>query len=40
MVLVPLKKHRLTRAQFEQLTDVPPEEALFRPVMEKSDGSP
>src|ERR1700736_3009880 len=26
MDLVPLKKHSLTRAQFEQLTDVPPEE--------------
>jgi hypothetical protein len=38
MVLVPLKKHRLTRAQFEQLTDVPPEEALFRPVMRNRTG--
>jgi hypothetical protein len=26
MDLVPLKKHSLTRAQFEQLADVPPEE--------------
>jgi hypothetical protein len=25
MDLVPLKKHSLTRAQFEQLADVPPE---------------
>ena len=26
MDLVPLKNHSLTRAQFEQLADVPPEE--------------
>jgi integrase/recombinase XerD len=26
MDLVPLKKHSLTRTQFEQLADVPPEE--------------
>jgi hypothetical protein len=28
MDLVPLKKHGLTRAQFEQLADIPPEQGL------------
>jgi hypothetical protein len=29
MDLVPLKKHSLTRARFEQLADVPPEEECW-----------
>ena len=28
MNLVPLKKHSLTRAQFEQLADIPPEAGM------------
>jgi len=30
MDLVPLKKNNLTRAQFEQLSDVPPEDECIR----------
>jgi hypothetical protein len=30
MDLVPLKKSNLTRAQFEQLSDVPPEDECIR----------
>jgi hypothetical protein len=32
MDLVPLKKHSLTPAQFEQLADVPPEEGFRQQV--------
>jgi hypothetical protein len=40
MDLVPLKKHSLTRAQFEQLADVPPEEEWLAGEHHKPENAP